>query len=456
MRYHQEKKQKNGNIISDCEIEFESDVQNICFNGKFSRDYIKKTKKYSYVSVHKFILNKDTGDITITNTISAHKDDGNIATTTVTKVNNFEYLHNFVENGFYNGDSDKGYWGINHTKEVKKYYNRIKSEIVEFFIGTYLENKDYLTPVVSPFFDLLVDYHVIKKGIKVHNNIYNDILMCYPKTKWLKLNNNKFLPSVLDEYGIKTSYLVTELSTNSDKINVSSLIFLVKLFGDNYVDYIRNFDWKSLLNDSNFRWTEFFECKDDSEKKCLSTVFSGSRAKDDRVLKIFYELFKVRKLLEEKGCFDLKIKGKTFNDINLLSAKWGVIKRQTNIGYKLKYEYPDDFLETIQQPIIVNDKTFIPVILLTEEDFAIEGIIMNNCMGTQFPMGTICLFISLQMDKKRVNIQYKDGKIIQSFTKANTPVPQEIFGEAISELTTRINNHGKIVSKRIKYDVADF
>jgi len=455
MRYHQEKKQKNGNILTDCEIEFETDEKSIRFTGKYSKDYVKKKKKYNSISTHNFILNKDTGDMTITNTLLLVADETDVVST-VTKVNEFDFLSNFIEQGFYRGESTNGYWGINHAKEIKKYYKKIKMELDGIFTGTYLDKKDYDVPVINPLFDLLVDYHVTKKGIKVHNNIYNDIQVCYPKKKWLTLNNNKFVPAILDEFGIKTSYFITELSTNSEKVNIRTLIYIARLFGDNYVDYIKAFEWKEFLS-YPLPKSKIHVCRDDSEKKSVLTVFNNCGHNKHKVTRIIYDLFEMRTFLEGIiGCPELKIKGKTFYDYEILYAKWGVVKKQSHNGYKLKYVYPDEFMTDIESPIIINDKVFQPKLLLTEEDFAIEGIIMNNCIGTQFGSGVICEFISLRLDKKRINIQYKDGKIIQSLAKANTVVPVEIFGEAISELTERMVNNKKTKPEKVKYDISDF
>mgnify|MGYP003704568665 CR=1 FL=1 len=50
-------------------------------------------------------------------------------------------------------------------------------------------------------YEILIDYHLDKKNIKGHNNVYFDIQNNYPKKKWLNQNDNKFLPAILDSYG---------------------------------------------------------------------------------------------------------------------------------------------------------------------------------------------------------------------------------------------------------------
>jgi len=79
---------------------------------------------------------------------------------------------------------------------------------------------------------------------------------------------------------------------------------------------------------------------------------------------------------------------------------------------------------------------FKPKILLTEDDFRIEGFNMKNCMSKQFAHGVVYIFASMQHKRKRINLQYRKGNLIQSYGKANTPVV-EIFEEATNILTSR-------------------
>ena len=82
------------------------------------------------------------------------------------------------------------------------------------------------------------------KGIKGHDGVYDDIQTEYPKKKWLIKNDYKFLPSILDSYGIKSKYLIGELNKNfSRKIQIGSLNYLCKLFGENYIDYLKQINW---------------------------------------------------------------------------------------------------------------------------------------------------------------------------------------------------------------------
>jgi hypothetical protein len=76
----------------------------------------------------------------------------------------------------------------------------------------------------------------------------------------------------------------------------------------------------------------------------------------------------------------------------------------------------------IEKDISIDGVVYKPKLILTEEEFRIEGFTMKNCMSKQFPHGVIYLYVALQTGRKRINLQYKRGSLIQSFGKANTTV----------------------------------
>ena len=83
---------------------------------------------------------------------------------------------------------------------------------------------------------------------------------------------------------------------------------------------------------------------------------------------------------------------------------------------------PEEFIKEIQEDIVIGEETFKPKILLTEDDFRIEGFNMKNCMSKQFAHGVVYIFTSLQHKRKRINLQYRKGNLIQSYGKANSTV----------------------------------
>jgi hypothetical protein len=105
----------------------------------------------------------------------------------------------------------------------------------------------------------------------------------------------------------------------------------------------------------------------------------------------------------------------------------------------------------IEEEIIVENKVFNVKILKTEEDFFTEGFIMKNCIGKQFNRGAIFIFISMNYNKTRINLEYKNGNLITSLGKANTKV-EPIFEDAVNTLTKRMSTHYNVNWFREKYD----
>jgi hypothetical protein len=130
---------------------------------------------------------------------------------------------------------------------------------------------------------------------------------------------------------------------------------------------------------------------------------------------------------------------------------WSGLKLHFARGYKVKYLIPEDFIKEMEEDIVIGDETFKPKILLTEDDFRIEGFNMKNCMSKQFAHGAIYIFVSLQHKRKRINLQYRKGSLIQSYGKANTPVIK-IFEDPTNILTERFKKHPTVEWKKEKYD----
>ena len=105
----------------------------------------------------------------------------------------------------------------------------------------------------------------------------------------------------------------------------------------------------------------------------------------------------------------------------------------------------------IEKDIIIDDLIFKPKLILSEDEFRIEGYLMKNCMAKQFLHGSIYLFVSLQHKRKRINLQYRKGNLVQSYGKANSAVVP-LFESATNTLTSRFKKHTNIHWNKEKYD----
>jgi hypothetical protein len=368
--------------------------------------------------------------------------------------NKFDRILELTDNGFYNGEKRKKFWGVRYDKATTKIFNIILSNINKEIKSKFLKDKDYLNkPVINPLFDLLVDFHLDKKKIKPHDSVYFSIRHEYPKIKWLKLNEYKFLPSILDSYGIKTKYLIGEINKNETKdINIRSVRYLCKLFGENYVDYLKQIEWVNhcWFTPSN---KKYHKLKNDAEKKFMIKLINNwekETIQNNNLLEMVNQLLSIREFLETKN-INLKFNAKNDTEFELIYKQWENMKLHFKKGYRIRYFMPSDFVSEIEKDIIVDGLVFKPTILKTEEDYNMEGFIMKNCMGKQFINGLIHIYVSLTHKRKRINLQYRKGNLSQSYGKANTPV-DIFFDESVKILNKRMSEYPDIQWLKEKYD----
>jgi hypothetical protein len=456
--YSQQKKDKNrkrDESVSECLLRLHKHNDILTCEGIFEFDYDRYGSTSHVTFEHNLALNLITGDVSVCYKIknNLNTDVKMFRNTDKERKNDFKLLFDLIENGIIRGEKRRGYWGVKYERAVDKIREIFVEQIQPNFKSQFLKDKDYnLKPFYNTIYDMIVDYHLDIKGIKGHDAVYYDIQNDYPKKKWLDKNDNKFLPAVLDYYGIKSKYLIKELSQNVRQIQISTLNYFCKLFGDNHVEYLKKFIWEIHCYDTPPN-KKIHYLKNESEKDFLIKVINNweiDTIKTDSLIYTLNKLFSIRDLLEQRG-LNLKFKVKNDSEFDNLMETWSGLKLHFARGYKVRYLLHEDFVKEIEEDIIIQGEVFKPKILLTEDDFRIEGYNMKNCMSKQFAHGAIYLFVSLQHKRKRINLQYRKGNLIQSYGKANTPVIQT-FEEPTNILTSRFKKHPTIEWKKEKYD----
>jgi hypothetical protein len=461
-KHQQEKKDKKGDTSSKCLLELYFDGDTINYNGLFDFNYSNYGKKKNIFFQHFLNVNVNNGDITVTYKIINDNltNEKIFKTSSTTKKNDFKKLKSLTEYGFEKGEKRHGFWGVKYDRATTAIFNKIYEILKPKFKSNYYIN-NYQTDVlnnkfnVNKLYDLIVDFHLDCKKIKSHDNIYTDIQYVYPKKKWLLKNDNKFLSAVLDSYGIKSKYLIGEIQKQQTKINLNSLNYLCKLFGDNFLDYIKKIDWVYHCIDEPSN-SKIHILKNESEKNCLIKVINDWNLNDDTIrldslVSSLKNIFTIRTLIEDRG-IPLKFNPRNANQYDNLLETWLGIKLHLNRGYKMMYTIPKEVIDNIEQEIIVNNQIFKPKVLITEDDYRLEGFMMKNCMSKQFMHGSLYIYISLRNNKKRINLQYRKGSLVQSYGKANTPTT-ELFLEPISILNQRVIKFSDITWKKDKYDL---
>jgi hypothetical protein len=450
--YNQEKIEQKNNLKSNCEINLSGDETYLQYTAKYILEYIRLGDKNILTFEHNLVLNKLNGSFSVGYRIINNKKNKYSLYKTTNRVskNNFDLLLELTQRGFYSGEKRFNFWGVKYKRACidmyKIFSNQLNMPIV-------VEKDSYL----NPLYDMFVDYILKIKKIKAHDSVYWDIRYVFPKNKWLKLNENKFVPAVLDQYGIKSRYLIGALSTRSkenEKINLKSLRFICSLFGDNYIDYIKDFDWKSISSDE-VKYSKPFTCENESEKRAIAnSLKTYSEAEqiifNDNILITIQKLFVLKKFLADNG-LNLKIKARSATELNSLYEQWELHKKHIKLGYKTAYYVPEDMASEIQETIEYSGLTFKPMMILSEDQFKIEGLLMKNCMAKQFPMGQLYYHIAISCGKRRINVQYRKGTLNQARGKTNKDISAD-FELAVEILSERMKKFAHISPVKIKYD----
>ena len=452
--YEQEKYEKNKPLRSDAKLTLLADNNFLRFTSEFYVEYLR-LGRMNYLSYeHGLTINKNTGDFCVIyrllnkkeNTHRLHQNTARV------KTNNFDMLIEVTQRGFYGGEKRYNFWGVKYKRAINEFYKLIVREL-----NINLEGKDYeKDQSINPLYDMLVDYHLDKKGIKGHDNVYWHICEAYPKKKWLKLNDNKFLPAVLDQYGIKSKFLISALSLKDRKckIQLKSLRFLCTLFGENYVDYFREFNWNFICMEY-IKSNKLFVCESDAEKKAIAKSFKTYSEIDayihNGILNTIFDLYTLKGFLKQNGMI-VKVKSSSSHQLITLKDTWELYKKHFKLGYKIRYTVPQEMVDDLQGDIVINNNVFKIMLILSEDQFKLEGMIMKNCMAKQFNVGILYLHVAMSLNKKRINIQYRKGLLNQHKAKANTGVPKE-FDEAVEILNTKMLKYSTISPEKEKYDI---
>jgi len=456
MYHHQVKKEKNApleNVASMTLYEYNNLIH---FISEFKFHYKIFGGKKMISIWHGFTINLKNGDFQVSyQLVNENPETAKLLKSKNNRTNNkFDALLNLTELGFYKGERRHNYWGVRYKRACDKIMDIISDKIIPLVEGDFYQNKNYQDkPVLNSFYDLIVDFHLDKKKIKAHDSIYFSIRNDYPKTKWLKQNDYKFLPAVLDMYGIKSKYLIGEINKESTKeINIRTLSYICKLFGEGYVDYLKQFNWKyhSQFSMPNKRYHTLLN---DTEKRFMVSLFKNwekDDLKSDSIVSGINELLSMREYLNGKFD-DLKFKAKDDHTFEMLYKKWEGFKNHIKKGYRLRVVLNDDFVRKVEEDICVDEKLFNVRILKTEQDFVIEGYNMKNCMGKQFNTAQFYIYISMSHKGKTINLQYRRGALSQSYGKANTPV-DKMFNNSIEKLNKKMSEHPNIEIKKEKFD----
>lgn len=452
----QNKKDRKSPAVSNCDLKVFGDEQSITYSGVFDLDYARYGTRKHITFEHSFSLSLITGDFDITYKITNENltEENIYKNSYKMKRNDFSMLNDLIDNGFYRGEKRLHYWGVKYERAINEICLIITNKLKPKLTSEFYVNKSYKEkPTVNELYDLLVDYHLNQKNIKGHDNVYFDIMDLYPPKKYLKLNDNKFLPAVLDWLKIKSKFLVKELNSSELPINIVSLNYLCKLFGDNHLDYLKKINWKTHCIDTMKLKLKCETLRNDVEKNSFIKMINNwnkTSTNLDNVFICINKLLKLRRDLESIGVV-ISLTPKNDNQYNNMIEKLTNLKRYYQRGFKLKYVFPKEFLNEIQKDIMIGEEIFKVRVLLSEEDYIYEGYHMKNCMSKQFTNGLLYVYLRGSIKNKHINLQYRKGQLVQSYGKSNTPIPS-IFLPFIDLLNDKFKHFNELKWFKEKYD----
>ena len=469
--YSQNRKTEKGKCDENCGITVyyynDTIVMELYYHFTYNRPKDNHQEEYQLSRVveteHTLNLNLNTGDFhTHTTTINRGFLGDTKSPNDRTIRNKFNHLADITSVGFFGGSKKGDGWGVRYQKKVEECWMIIRDIIQPRIKNTYLKTKEYHKVEIDKLYDLIVDFHLDVKNIKGHDLIYLDIQEDYPKQKYLKLNDRKFVPAVLDQYGIKNKQFIAWLNGNIEGMPVilKTLNYFCKLFGENYIDYMNKIDWH-LHCYAAPKTTKVHPLKNETEKRNMVKLIRnwegeglrvGNRISiDGSLISSLYNLLDLREKIEKKG-IDLKFTATSDSEIDQLFEEWDGLRKYLQKGYRIRYSFPQEFVEYLQQPIYIGDVAYEPILLRTEEEFKIEGHIMKNCMANQFTHGIAAIYVSLRNGKKWVDVQYRKGEKTMCYGKANSPTPDS-FKSAINVLNKRIKKYKGVKWVKEKYDL---
>lgn len=456
INHKQVKKERKTGLENVCEVMLYETQDEIHFQSEFSFDYRRFGKRKKLLISHGFHLKLKNGDFNCYyQLLNESAELEPIKNKSKRGKNKFDIFLDLTDQGFLKGEKRTGYWGVRYKRMNNEVFNHLIKRIQPLITNEHLKNKDYINKsVINPFYDLIADFHLDKKGIKGHDSVYYSLQHDYPKLKWLKKNEYKFIPAVLDSYGIKTKYLVGEINKSPDKdINIKTLSYICHLFGENYVDYLKLIPWVEHCNDIRTPNNRYHTLKNESEKQFMVSLFNNwekSGLQTNSLVSSVNELLTVREFLSGKN-MDVKFKAKNDESFEMLFKQWESFKNYFKKGYRVRVSLPDEFIKIVEDDITVDGQVFKVRILKTEDDFITEGFNMKNCMSKQFVTALSYVYISLTNGRKCINLQYRKGKLSQSYGKANTPV-DKLFNKSLEILNKRMESYSVLEIKKEKFD----
>jgi len=333
-------------------------------------------------------------------------------------------LNKFIENPQYWDKRDKISVGIFKCK--KSLINELCGK--DFRLITKLNKTANILELASMWFTKV---RCIKTPDKwMHYFIHN-----YPGIKPLKKKGNNLIQTILKEEGIYSKYAVKLFNTYTD-IKLPSYQMMLEILG---IHLLRELNPELLTQKYNMGWQLNMELTTKEKRNfvlILNSLLNHYNFEPPNVNNVISDLvsdhlgrLKVR--LVREG-LNPKLKATNYDEFIEEHQEWTNIVDEINNTTSITHIYDKDFLNHIQQPITIGNKTMTPVVLRDTYEYRDESNVQRNCVKTYIEDKDTCI-ISLRDDKDiRITNEFipkgknKVMSNVQSRTRFNQTVSEDL------------------------------
>ena len=319
----------------------------------------------------------------------------------------------------------------------------------------------------NPLFYDFMDYFIEKRKLKMPDDFRGLFLYYYPTERYFKKNDRKFIASLLDRVGIKSKTTI-KLLHNRPNIDLNGLVELCYLLGDDYPKYIGNVN-PDVFDDVKYKTThmDYLKCGhiyewdgrecatyhiSKSEKDNILSIINNTLVLEDSkdvssgstfLKDIIYEFRDHFRQLEviQKEFPNYKLFARTYQNFREEHTTYSKIYNLMRKEYFKKYIYDQYTIDSIQEPIVINDdEIYYPHLLTREDEYIEEGQFMNHCVASYARSeGSMIVSLRTKDGSARVTNEYiiRNGNRQQSQGLKNT-TPTENFIKPLKKLSDRI------------------
>lgn len=313
----------------------------------------------------------------------------------------------------------------------------------------------------------IIHCFVTLNKIKVPNYYHKLVSEWYPTKVYLKKNDNKLIASILDRLHIKSKHTIKLIHENPD-MGIERLYSYTKYFGfkdfhkyiSNLNPYLYTYPEPSRnayqhpptyphpstitihnLNDEekhNFLklMNDFFE----QNNSHLINPISFDNILSSQLRQVDDHIRMLNRIREYDD--DIRFRAQTIADFHQehleFARREGLIRR----GYVIEHVFDEKLIDSIEEPILIGNVRYYPVILKKDTEYTSEGQHMHHCVGG-YADNDRSIIVSIRHQSKdgaeRITCEYStlDRRCIQDRYFCNG-TPPEHFNEPLSIVTNRV------------------